>query len=276
MQHLLYLIKLEWKKHKDYTTFRIMAIFYLVLLPSIILIGKSLPQSIDDSGFTLDSIYMFPSVWEYLGYIGNWLVFFFLGFTAIISITHEYANKTLRQNIITGLSRKDYFFAKLAWIFSLALAATAYYALVGFSLGLVYTETIYWSKIMQEAMLIPRYFLMCIGYMSFGMFLAFLVKRTGISIFLYFSYIFFIERILRYSVHMNIIQHKSMLFYPINATSDLVPLPMSLAIDGPAKGFSEQMGFDFFLSPVEATITTCVYSLIFIYFSYRIITRSDL
>ncbi len=276
MHKWLYLVQFEWKKHKDYNVFKVMSIFYLVLLPSILLIGKKLPKSLNDVGFSIDSVYMFPGVWEYLGYTGNWLVFFFLGFMSVISVTNEYSNKTLRQNIITGLDRKDYFLGKLAWVTTLAFAATLYYVLCGLLFGFLHTETIYWSKVIQNADFIPRYFLMCMGYGSFGMFLGFLIKRTGIAIFLYFAYIFFIERILRYSVHMNLIQHKSMQFYPMNATSDLIHMPMPLAMDGPAAEFSKEVGFEFFLSPTEAVITTAIYSLLFLYASYRIMTRSDL
>jgi hypothetical protein len=66
---------------------------------------------------------MFPTVWQYLGYIGNWLCFFFFGFLSIVVVTTEHSYRTMRQNIITGLSRQQYFLSKFYLIVVVSLLA---------------------------------------------------------------------------------------------------------------------------------------------------------
>lgn len=268
---MLYLLKLEWIKLNKLLSFRIFTIFYFVLLPSILLTGKRVDE-LPPPLMTNEVFFIFPTVWEYLGYVGNWLCFFFFGFLAIIIVTTEYTFRTMRQNIITGLSRGQYFLGKVYFILAMSLLAAAYYALCAFLIGYFSTSSIYWHKVWQNADYVPRYFLMCLGYMSFGLMLGFLVKRTGIALFLYLAYIMFIEQILRWGVHLQLVEHRSMHFYPMNAVEDLVPLPFSQM----AEQFLSQYGFQLFLSPVEAAATTIAYSTIFIGLAYLSVRRSDL
>jgi len=268
---MYFLLQLEWKKLYKLTAFRIFMAFYLVLLPAILLTGKQIKE-LPPPILTNEVFFIFPTVWEYLGYLGNWLCFFFFGFLAIIMVTTEYSNKTMRQNIITGLSRRQYFLSKAYFIIVISLLATLYYALCALVIGYFNTETIYWHKVWQNADYIPRYFLMCLGYMTFGLFLGFLLKRTGIAIFLYLAYIMFVELILRWGVHFQIFKHRSMHFYPMNAVEDLMPAPFTEV----AEEFVSNQGFSFFLKPEEAVITTIVYTCLFLWLSYRLIRRSNL
>lgn len=268
---MLYLLRLEWKKIRKLTSFRLFSVCYLVLLPAILLIGlrfDELPPPINSN----EVFFMFPTVWQYLGYIGNWLCFFFFGFLSIVVVTTEHSYRTMRQNIITGLSRQQYFLSKFYLIFMVSLFAALYYAICGFTIGYFNTEAIYPHKVWQHADYIPRYFLMCFGYMSFGLFLGFLIRRTGIALFLYLAYIMFIELILRWGVHLQIAEHRSMHFYPMNAVEDLVSLPFMEMADE----FTSKYGFSIYLQPWEASITVLVYSALFLYFAYWRVTRSDL
>jgi len=268
---MLYLLRLEWKKFNKLISFRLFFLFYIIMLPAILLTGKRL-GTLPPPLMTNEVFFIFPTIWEYLGYIGNWLAFFFFGFLAIISVTVEDSYRTMRQNIITGMSRGQYFLGKLYLILAVSAFAALYYALVGFVIGFFNTETIYWHKVWQNADFIPRYFLMCFGYMSFGLFLGLLIRRTGIALFLYLSYVMFIELVLRWGMHLNIVQHRSMHFYPMNATEDLVPIPLLNMADD----FLNKYGFSIYLQPWEAAVTVLVYSAIFLYIGYRIVLYSDL
>lgn len=267
---MFHLLKLEWLKVKKYRVFQVMVIFYVILLPACLLITKTF-KTIPEDIVSRESLYMFPTVWGYLGYIGNWLTFFFLGFLSVISVTAENSYRTFRQNIISGLSRNEYFIAKILFILTICLAATFYYAIIGLAIGLTNTETIYFSKIIQEADLIPRFFLMCFGYMSFGFFLGVVIKRTGIALFIYLIYIMFIEIVIR-GIHFYFFRNETMKFYPMNAIEDLVPIPFSQI----AEGFLRENEFSLFLEPVQAALVVCIYTAIFLYFAYRTIKYSDI
>ena len=267
---MLHLLKLEWLKVRKYRIFRVMVIFYIILLPACLLITKTF-NHIPEDLVSKESLYMFPTVWGYLGYIGNWLSFFFLGFLSVIIVTVENSNKTFRQNIITGLSRNEYFSAKAIFILTICLAATLYYAFVALAIGFTNTDTIYYSKIVQEADLVPRYFLMCLGYMSFGFFLGVVIKRTGIALFIYLVYVMFIESVLR-GIHMYYIRNISMHLYPMNANEDLVPIPFAKL----AEEFLKENNFSLFLEPQIAIPTVCFYTSIFLFFAYRKIKYTDI
>ncbi len=268
---MTYLLRLEWKKQYRSIPFWIFTGAYAVLLPTLLLLGKQL-EELPPPLLTNEVLFIFPTVWEYLGYVGNWLSFFFLGFLAITTITSEYAYRTMRQNIIDGLDRRSYFFSKSAFITIIALIATFYYALCALTIGYFNTESIYWHKIWQNVDYLWRFFLMSLGYMSFGLLLGFLVKRTGVTLFLYFSYIMFIEVVLRWGVHYNLYQHPSMHYYPINAFADLIPEPFAPQADR----FLQQAGFSLYLPPDQAVLFAIFYILIFFAIAFRRVLRADL
>lgn len=265
------LIYTEWLKWSKQLIFRIVCAFYVILLPSVLLLGKKLPELPPPIG-TTEVMFIFPTVWNYLGYIGNWLCFFFFGFFAVISITMEFNNRTLRQNIITGWSRQDVFLAKFGSIGALSLLATLYYVLCALLIGYTHTDVVYLSKVFQEGDIIFRYWLMSFSYMTFGLLIGFLIRRTVIAVFLYLIYIMILEPVLRWGVHRYFWEHPSMHFYPMNATEDLLAAPLSPI----AEEFAQKAGFNLFMSPFEAIITTLIYTTVFIFVVFSHLKKADL
>lgn len=269
--NMFYLLSLEWKKYRKNVIFLLLIAAYTILLPSALMLGKKMDQAPPP----LDSnqvFFMFPTVWEYLGYIGNWFSFFFLGFFAVLMVTTEYANRTLRQNIITGLQRWEFLLGKLLFAAAISLGAAIYYAVCALVIGYFNTDYVIMSKVMQNAGLAPRFFLMSFGYMTFGLLLGMLIKRGGIALLAYFAYIMFLEPILRWGVHLYFFEHASMRYYPLNAIEDLVPAPFAPQADQ----FARQYDFSLFLNPTEATLLTLAYLALFILITFRYIARSDL
>ncbi len=269
-----YLLLLEWKKFKHFRTFRVMSILYLILLPLSIIVGKAFFSYVEAPVEFIDvkTLTRFPEIWAYLAYAGNWLSFLFLGFMGVLSITTEFANKTLRQNIINGITRKEFFAAKILLVISISLAATLYFALVGFSFGAFSTYDLRLTKIFAGTEQVLYYFLMCLGYMIFGMFLGVLFRRTGIALFLYIVYVIFLEPTIRWAVHGNLIFNRSLNFYPLNAIEDLSPIPIFKIIDS----MTRENDFSILLTKTEASITTIIYLSIFIYVIYWRIKKADL
>ena len=265
------LIQLEWLKWSKHNSFRVLMIAYAIILPAGFLTAKRIPELPPPIG-SPEVLFIFPTVWPYLAYFGNWVVFFLFGLFAVIFITTEYANKTLRQNIITGLNRKDYFIGKIGFLLSISFFATAYYALWALMIGYFNTDYIITGKVIQNIDYVWRYFLMVAGYMILGMFFGFWVKRTGLAIILYLGYTMFIEVVLRWAIHFNLIKGKSMHFYPVKALSDVTAFPM---FEGADK-FLEEFDFELFLTPTESVITILIYSTLLIWLCTRILKRADL
>lgn len=268
---MLHLLRLEWLKQRNSIAFRVLMGFYIVLLPTLLLLAKGLPEFPPPIN-SAEVLFQFPYIFVFMGYLGNWLAFFFLGFLSVTLVTYEFSYRTLRQNIIMGMTRSSYYWSKVLFILAVALFATLYYTLVVFAYGLTHTNPLFDSVIFKNIDYLYRYFLMCLGYMSFGLLLGTLVRRTGIALFLYFSYVAFIELVLRWGVHRRIFPNKSMHFYPMNAIEDLTPFPFSDAF----KSMEQELDFPIFLTPVEATITTIAYTLLFLWLTYRLFARRDL
>jgi len=271
---MLHLLELEWKKQKDFILFKILLIAYAVFLPGALMIGKKIP--VMEGGANMFNpqvmLFHFPTVWDWLGYTGNWLVFFVLGFLGVLLITNEHTYRTLRQNIITGLHRREFLLSKVYFMLAICLAFTAYYSLCAIVIGSLHADTLYFTTIFLNWDMMPRYLLMCLGYMSFGLLVGVLVKRTGIALFVYLTYAMFLEPVLRWALHLRLLKNKSMNFYPLNSFEDLCPVPFTQQ----AESFLKENDFTMFLSPLEAVVSSCVYIALFIFIAYKRLENSDL
>lgn len=266
MIHLLYL---EWQKLRSYRLFQVMSILFITVFPLIFLAGRSiqLPTELG-SGM---QFYTFPRVWEALAYAGNWITYFFLGFLGVIMLTNEFTFKTLRQNLITGLSRRQYFLAKITMMLALAGAATLYYFIVALGVGYYYTDVIISEAIWYHVDMIPRFFLMSFAYLVFGFFFGMLIRRTGLALFIYFIYILIIEMVLRWWLHVKFFGEENPYrnWYPANAIEDLCPFPI-------AEMMPSNMPLNMFLEPQTATLLVLGYILLFLGISYRVFLKRDM
>ncbi len=216
--------------------------------------------------------YQFPGVWDYLGYAGNWMVFFFLGVMVIYIVTLEVTHKTMRQTIINGMTRRSFFISKLLVVLILSLIATLYYTISACIFGIINSPSVSVTEVFDNDFAIPRFFLMSISYLSFALVVGFLLKRSGVAVFVYISYIMFIEPMLR-RIHGWILGGNLSQYYPMNVTEDLVPNPFFKYAE-----FLEQMdGPKFSLnSPTEAVIGTVIFVVLWTIGIYSIFAKRDL
>jgi ABC-2 type transport system permease protein len=266
---ILYLLELEWLKLRHYLPFLILSGLYIVLLPLSLMAFKSMPFPKE---FSLNAYFMFPDVWQTVAYAGNWVAYFSLGFISILNITNEFSLKTLRQNIISGISRTDFYLSKVFFMGALCLAATIYYLLLVFLFGLINTETLYVSRVFENSDYFFRYFLMCFSFSSLGFLFGMLFRKSGISLFLYFAYTLFIERIIRYLVLEKVLGSQLIGYMPANATNDLTPFPIPKGV----KSMVNDDSMKIFLNLTEAIITTIIFTILFLYLAYLTIKNRDL
>lgn len=267
---MLYLINIEWLKFKKHRSFRTLTILYLLFLPALLLIPGSLPGIKTQMG-ELSSYYIFPNIFKYGGYLASWLVYVVTGFLGVILITPEIQNKTLRQNIITGLSRGQFITGKIAFVLGIAFFITLYYSIVSLVLGFLNTETVYFSKIMEGRPIVIGIFLQAIAYLSVGLLIGTYVRRTGIALFLFFTFPI-IEVFLRHGIHAKYIGGSSILYYPYNVFKDLVPIPFAKTISS----LTEEGVSDFFLNWSQAIPFALVYISLILSLTYFKIKKSDL
>ena len=211
-----------------------------------------------------------------MAYEGNWLSFFAFGFLGILMITTEFSHRTIRQNVLTGMSRSEWLGGKISFVLALAGAATLWYVLSAVVIGWIHTEKVYWNTIWKNSELAWRFLLLNIGYMSFALLLGLLLRRTGLALFLYFAWALFIESAVRWGVHFYNFQDRSFLFYPVNVFEDLAPSPFAEIAESYADEFAREYGFSLYLSPQEAIVAAIAWIAVFIGLAWWRLRKMDL
>ncbi len=266
------LLSLEYYKFRSHSTIQVLLVLYVVLFPMYILVGKqfnSLPPPLPNNSI----FFNFSTVWDWLGYSGSWLAFFLLGLVAIYIVVNEIDYRTFRQNIITGLSRKEFFLSKLLTITVISLLATLFYLVLALVIGLVHTKENSWAWTWDNSWATSRYFLMCMGYMGFGLVSAFLIRRSGLTVLFYLAYFMMFEPILRWGIHLRFFHNNTINYYPANCLKDIMPLPAyRIAEMIPQKDIE----FDFLLSYGQAATGVAVWLILLLSLAYYMYNRRDL
>ena len=186
------LIKIEFLKLSQNVGIWIMLGIYFLLLLILMASLQSIAEGMVMNGQegTLPSIYEFPGVWQNMGWIASNVIV--IPAIAIVTlVAAEFTNKTLRAQLINGMTRTEFFLGKLYFILILAAFSTLLLLIAGMIMGFVYTPEKPTSSIIFERIpFLLGYFLQLVGYMLFAFMLTFLVKKPGITIGLLLIYTF--------------------------------------------------------------------------------------
>lgn len=196
---MIRLIELEWLKLKNYKVFWILLVLYFIGLAIVFGSGMFLLEYLKTLGETFRGIdptilpfYDFPDVWQNGTYVATFFKIL-LSFIIIISVTNEISYRTLRQNIIDGLSKQEFLLSKLMLIILIALAATLFLFLEGLIMGLIYSNVTATEYIFQDLEFLPAYFLEVCTFLSLAFLLSLLLKKAGFVIVLIFMYTLIFE-----------------------------------------------------------------------------------
>lgn len=266
------LLNIEYYKFRKNSVAIVLSLLFVLFLPTILLTVKDIFKNVPPPFPSSSIFYEFPTVWDYQGYVGNWLVSFLLGFMMIYFITSEISNRTMRQCIINGWTRHEYWMSKFFLLLMLAAVATILYTLSTLIIGLIHTSDPDIELIMDSNLAVLRFFMMSVGYLSLAMLLATWIRKGTLAILVYFAYVMFVEQIIR-GIHLYYFKHQSVLYYPINIIEDLMPMPILRA---PDNWLAKEMGFKILLPYWQAGLLTLSLSALFLWLSYRIVTRRDL
>ncbi len=272
MNQLIKLLQLEWLKFSNNIVVRLVIPVFSVLFPIIILLSRKVladaPPPVPSSITFLE----FPLVWDYQGYVGNWMVSILLGFLVIYLFTSEVSYKTMRQNVLTGLTRKQYFTSKIITVVVLSLYASIIYVISSVIIGLAFTDVYDFELIVDNNFATFRFFLMSLGYLSFALLLANLIRRGILAILVYLFYMMAVEVLARLFV-MYKLKTRLASFAPMNAIEDLMPNPFFRL---PEMALFKEIGFNVLLSYQEAICATVVYSSLFVWLGWIVFKRKDL
>ena len=225
---MMHLLKIEWLKIKGYKTFWVLAILFLVSIAGlnyfVFYIKQGITQGNNSAVNTvLGSPFDFPNVWHTVSYFSSFLLFI-PGLMIITSITNEYSFKTHRQNIIDGWSRGEFINVKIAQIVIISFLATVFVFLTSIFYGLLAGSTFSFEKLQY----IGYYFIQALSYCLFALLIGVLIKRSGLSIGLFFLYAFIIENFIGAILNnMGGVRSASGPgdYLPLNTVDNLIPFP---------------------------------------------------
>lgn len=279
-QHFL---KLEWQKFSPNTTFRILSVLYVVFFGLAVwlafLIGRNFEFS--NNGEMIKpaaDLFMFPRSWELVAYVGGWLNMILLGFMGVFMITMELSNRTLRQNIISGLSRTELFFSKITALVAVSACGTLCFLIFGALIGFAESESFEILTAIPSPELVLRYFVECMGYLLFGTLCGLFIRQTALATLAYLAYVLFIERILYWILYFTLVKTKTfpaladvLLWMPNKVLAALLPFPVPQMAQQMA---GEQKIFDG-LSPAMIWVAALAYVGLFLFLFLRRLRKAD-
>ena len=195
-------------------------------------------------------------------------------------MANEYSNKTIKQNLIDGLSKKEFILSKFLTVVSFALISTIFVFVVSMILGLLYSDFDELSIIFSDLEFLLAFFVKLMGFFAFCLFLGIFVKRSAFALgFLILWQIFegFVRGMIRWKLFDNETTDAVMGFFPLNAMWNLIDEPFSRL--GAVQSLGDQIGedfrFDYAVHWYEILIVL-VWTAIFVYLSYALLKKRDL
>lgn len=179
---MIRLLHIEWIKLWNNRWSKLLLFGYLFLLTSIALIA-AIRFDIGPVKFHLadQGIFNFPYIWHFNTFIAAWMKLFLA--IIIVSMTaNEYSYKTIKQNLIDGLSHADFLKTKVYMVLALALASTLLIALMSGILGGVFSDYTTPSLVFQDISFLAAYFVKLVAFFSFCLFAGVLVKRSAFAL----------------------------------------------------------------------------------------------
>ena len=274
------LLQIEFIKLWNNRASRVLILSYFILLTSIALIA-AIKFDIGPIHFHLaeQGIFNFPYIWHF----NTFITAFFKLFLAIVIVSmmsNEYSNKTIKQNLIDGLSKKEFVLSKFLTVLSFAVISTLFVFVVSMVLGLIYSDYNELSIIFSDLEFLLAFFIKLVGFFSFCLFLGVLVKRSAFALgFLILWQVFegFVRGMLRWKFFDSSTTDAIMGFFPLNSMWNLLKEPFTRlgAVQSVANQIGEQIALNYRVHWYEMLIVL-VWTVLFVYSSYALLKKRDL
>ncbi len=232
---MLRLLSIEYFKLKNSKYFWILFILFFIFLLSVPIGAKifldymtSLGEEFLSSGIKADElpVFDFVDIWQNLTWVYKSFSIF-LGFIIVISVSNEFSYGTIKQNVIDGLSRREFLMTKVVFIIAISFVVSMFALVIGLIMGYLWSPVKEFTFVIKNIEFIGAYFLHLVTFQLFCLVVALLVRRSGITIALLIFYVYIIEPIIT-----SIIQYHYELpaianLFPINAIGNIIRFPYS-------------------------------------------------
>ncbi|PQJ20746.1 ABC transporter permease [Tenacibaculum sp. SG-28] len=282
---MIRLLNIELYKLKHNKASKALIIIYFALLASIALIA-AIKFDIGPIKFHLadQGIFNFPYIWHFNTYVAAIFKFFLL-LVIVSMMANEYSYKTLKQNLIDGLSKREFILSKFYAVVVLAFLSTVFVFVVSLILGLIYSDFNELTIIFSDLEYLVAFFLKLVCFFSFGLFFGILIKRSAFAVAamvvwlfiesIFKGYLFWKFRDLQSGTQEAV--DKIMQFLPLEAMSNLIKEPISRlgAVKSVANQIGEEITKDYSVGFLNIIIVL-IWTSIFIYFSFFLLKKRDL
>ncbi|MEQ8927718.1 MAG: hypothetical protein RLO81_18015 [Fulvivirga sp.] len=267
--NIIKLIKIDLIKLTNYRAFNVLIGLYALLIVSVPVSVTEFLKWLKVKGAEFENfdpmkipILHFPDIWQNVTYVYTFLKIF-LAIVVIISVSNEFSYKTVRQNIIDGLSRTDFLISKVATILLLSVVSAILVFVTTYVTGWIYTPDVSISESLETSSFVFAYFLDLIGYLLFAFLLTVILKRSALTIFILMLY-----RPIEFTIMGILPSSLDALdnYFPMQVLSSLIEVPF------PRYWFQEIQDYVAW----DAVAVVIVYIALFVYAIHAKLKSSDL
>ena len=267
------LLKIEWIKLRGHNFFWIgMGLYALSMILLITQFGAITINQQETEGPAMEmnfgeaGFYKLPYLWQNITYLAG---FFKLipTFLLILFVSNEFQYKTLRQNVIDGLSVGQAYWSKMLLALWFAFFSLLLIGLTGLVIAVNFNPEASLADYFSHIDYLLAFFAEVLFMIVFAVFLTFIFKRSTISIIVILAYYYILEPVLGFAIG-----EPFKYYLPTAPSRELILQP-----------FTRMFQFDSFLgieSPDSVSykylLVTLVYTIIFGVAGLLVLKKRDL
>ena len=230
---MLRLFSIEYFKLKNTRYFWILCGLFILFLLSVPIAAKAFLDFLSAQGEMITGLgvllnelplFDFVDIWQNLTWVYRSFSIL-LGFIVVISVCSEYSYGTIKQNVIDGLSPRQFLWSKLSFILGISLVMSLVVMLIGLIMGLMWSPVKTLPFIVKNIAFIGAYFMHLLAFQLFCLVIALLIRRSGITLALLIFYVYVIEpigtAILQYKYKLTLLAD----IFPIRAINNMIHFP---------------------------------------------------
>lgn len=277
---MIRLLKIEATKLFHYKTTKIFTLIYFGILILLGVILSFIKPQIGGVKFDIAKLGMFnfPEIWQNLTYLVA-ILKIFIAVIIITNITNEYSNRTLKQNLIDGLSKREFISSKILTNTVFASLSSVFVLGICLVLGFVFSTS--GIGFLEGSEYILMYFLKLNLFFAICLFLSILLRKSAFA-FLGLIVLWMLELIVSSAEKIliglnqgieNLTMDRLFIsdFLPLNTSSMLIPFPISFENVVLGQSLFEFKNINWYF--VAAAV---IYILLFNYWSYILLKKRDL
>lgn len=277
---MIRLLQIELFKLWNNKLVKVLIFMYLGLL-SLLALLTAVKFNIGLFTFDLakEGVFDFPIVWKIAAFITAWFKVF-LAIIIINSITMEYSGRTLKQNLIDGLSKREFLFSKFLAVVFFSLVATLFITLLSSLLGWIHSADYTMSDYFEGYVYMLGYFVKHIAFISFCMLVALLIRKSALTlglVFVWYVFELIILLLIRWTFKMPEVSAELNHYLPLMSIYYLTPEPFSQLETAQQMGqaMGAEVNYDNGFG-WKAFATAIVWTGVYLFLGYRILKKRDL